>query len=561
MPPLRPAEWFAVCSGDSGLTKSGTGLSRIDGPALKAMLAAAADWISQNAGAIDAINVFPVPDGDTGSNMSATLRSAADAAAGADGGAASVLAAAAKGALLGARGNSGVILSQILDGLAAGAGQAETLDGRALARCLLQADTAARLSVTEPKEGTILTVLTDAAAAAEEATANSSSVVEVLEAGTLAARASVARTPELLPILRQAGVVDSGGLGLSIILDGCLAKISNTSSAVLRVPVELENRANQQSLSVVCDVPAGNSSLGYCTEFIIEGESLRRDPLRDELRRLGDSVLVVGQERLLRVHLHTADPGAALSLGLRHGALSRIKVDNLEDQRRALGGEAAPSVAVGASVVAVAAGEGFGSLLAGYGAIVVDGGQTQNPSTAEILAAIDHAPGKAVFVLPNNPNILATATQAARLARNETLVIPTTSIPQGIAAVLAFNPARSIEENTSAMEQAASAVRTAEITRAARDISIGGVDAVRGQPIAIVDDELALAADSPEAAAVAAAGLIAEGGEIATLYYGLGVTSERAEGCAALIRTQYPNLEVESVGGGHPHYDYILSIE
>ncbi|HTE84125.1 MAG TPA: DAK2 domain-containing protein, partial [Dehalococcoidia bacterium] len=378
------------------MTKSGTGLSRIDGPALKAMLAAAADWISQNAGAIDAINVFPVPDGDTGSNMSATLRSAADAAAGADGGAASVLAAAAKGALLGARGNSGVILSQILDGLAAGAGQAETLDGRALARCLLQADTAARLSVTEPKEGTILTVLTDAAAAAEEATANSSSVVEVLEAGTLAARASVARTPELLPILRQAGVVDSGGLGLSIILDGCLAKISNTSSAVLRVPVELENRANQQSLSVVCDVPAGNSSLGYCTEFIIEGESLRRDPLRDELRRLGDSVLVVGQERLLRVHLHTADPGAALSLGLRHGALSRIKVDNLEDQRRALGGEAAPSVAVGASVVAVAAGEGFGSLLAGYGAIVVDGGQTQNPSTAEILAAIDHAPGKAV---------------------------------------------------------------------------------------------------------------------------------------------------------------------
>jgi DAK2 domain fusion protein YloV len=535
------------------------GIAQLDATSVSEMLSAATVWLEENAGAIDAINVFPVPDGDTGSNMSATLRAAREAAAGVADGAPAVLAAAASGALLGARGNSGVSLSQLLEGLARGAAEAGRLDGAGVAHALKTADSVARKAVTEPREGTILTVIADAATAASDTAAAGGDAKDVLMAGALGARASVQRTPDLLPVLKEAGVVDSGGLGLSVILDGFLAALTGIRAEPLveppRVGVGKQDVESAHSLGL----SAGDDPFGYCTEFLVEG-SFPEDSLREELRQLGTSLLVVGQSGLHRIHIHAPDPGAALSVGVRFGALSSIKIDNLDQQRRRPNTHLAPPTAT-VSVVAVAAGEGFQALFADYGVAVVRGGQSQNPSAAEIVAAIDGAPGAAVLVLPNNRNVISTAEQAAQLSGRDVRVIPTVSLPQGVAAALAFNPDRQSEENLAAMEQAARAVHTVEVTLAAKDATIDGVRAVKGQAIGIVDGKLAVADSSPEAAAVAAVDLIVGNGEVATVYYGADVALSRAEGCGSLLRARRPDLTVDVIYGGQPHYDYIVSIE
>ncbi|MGI8549284.1 MAG: DAK2 domain-containing protein [Dehalococcoidia bacterium] len=540
------------------MSKDVAGATALSGDEVLRMVALAAQWLERNAAAIDAINVFPVPDGDTGSNMTSTLKAAVAAAPTTSAPAGTVLQALASGALMGARGNSGVILSQMFRGLAAGLAGAETLDAPGLAAALHAASETAYHAVGEPIEGTMLTVLRDVANAVDRRAEAQIPIIALFEVASSEALASVQRTPELLPMLREAGVVDSGGYGLAIIIDGCLRYLQGE-----QLPDEVGKPAAPSSdwLQTVQEAHGQSAGFGYCTEFIVEGHGLDADALRRGLQGLGDSVLVVGGHDRLRIHVHTGDPGAVLSFGSSLGSLDAIKVENMDSQHRSMlqtATEAAPMV----SAVAVATGSGLEQILCDYGAVVVHGGQTMNPSTEEILWAIEKAPGRSVIVLPNNTNIIRTAEQAARFANKPVGVVATRSVPQGIAALLAMNARLSLEENTAAMCEAARPVHTAEITRAARRARIKHLQAREGQPIGLVDGEPCVTGETPEEAALASLEhLLTPSSSILTIYYGRDTDPMAADRVAQESHTRHLSLEIQVVLGGQPFYDYILSVE
>ena len=522
----------------------------------RAMFAAASTWLDRNAAAINAINVFPVPDGDTGSNMALTLAAAVAKAPAAPERVGELLSALAQGALMGARGNSGVILSQIVRGLAAGLRDADTLDSAKLARAIRVAAGMAREAVSHPAEGTILTTVADIATTAEAATQSGLPLAGMLAALVDAAHASVNRTPQFLPILREAGVVDAGALGLATILEGCLLYLQGKDpSAETPSPPP---QPGHWSLSI--DSPNRHiNGLGYCTEFIVDGGD-DAETMRKELERIGDSVILVDAGDLMRVHLHTQDPGAALSLGIRHGSLRNIKVENMQVQHDTIMATR-QSKAGAISVVAVAAGAGLQLILGDYGATVVPGGQSMNPSTEEILKAIEHG-SQHVIVLPNNKNILRTALQAAELSTKEVRVIPTVSVPQGIACLLAFRPEAGLEENLASMREAAERVRTAAITRASRSISIGGVETRAGQPIGLIDDMLTLAGESVQETALSLLDrMIKDRDSAVTIYRGNAPTEADSLALVAEIEHRWPSLEVQALAGGQPLYAYLISVE
>lgn len=534
----------------------------LTGPDLRETFVTAAAWLDRNAAAIDAINVFPVPDGDTGTNMALTLRAAVEEAASAGDGVPEVSDALARGALLGARGNSGVILSQYLRGIAERLSQVHKVDGQALAAALAHGATVAYAAVSNPVEGTILTVAREAGRAAQEAAITGAGPIVALRAAVSAAQEAVAHTPDLLPVLREAGVVDSGGLGLSVTLDGALKHLQGEALP----PVAADaGRIDREWLARVEVTHGDGESFGYCVEFVVRGEAVSVSRLRSELEAIGTSVLVVGEGPLVRVHVHTADPGAALSRGVAFGSLSRIKVDNMEEQARRLAERSVPQVAAMGpfSVVAVALGEGLADVLRRLGAErVIQGGQTMNPSARELLAAVEAVSQPFVVILPNNKNILWTAEQVATLTTKRVAIIPTKTIPQGIAALVALNPEDEPEQALEAMRAAAGRVRTVEVTRAARSARIGGVQVEEGRPFALVDDVPAAAGDTPEAAALAAIRSL-EVGEtpMITIYYGSAQTVEAAERFAELLRQTFPDAEIEVLLGGQPFYDYVISIE
>ncbi|GBD14967.1 hypothetical protein HRbin25_00854 [bacterium HR25] len=516
--------------------------------------------------ALNAINVFPVPDGDTGTNMLLTLRSTLTEAERQvpqreNASVAQLLEALGRGALMGARGNSGVILSQIVRGLARGVGPARELDARALVQGLEEATRLAYQVITQPREGTILTVVREAAEAARAALERGETdVVAVLGEAARAARESVERTPQLLPVLAEAGVVDAGGQGLWLVLEAMRRHLTGEPLETLAPP----GRASLQREWVTTTQElhqTGQSRYGYCTEFLVEGQGLDSTAIRARMEELGDSVLVVGDERLLRVHLHTDDPGAAISHGTRVGELLEVKVDNIQRQADRFLDQHEAAAEVEAPVVAVAQGRGLAAVLRSMGALVVPGGPTMNPSAGDLLDAIQRCPGDEVIVLPNDKNIVAAAHQAAELTGKRVAVVPTRSVPQGIAALLAYSPERSLEENVRLMEEAAAAVRTIEVTRAVRDTRAGGLTVREGDAIAIVDGELKVAAAGPEEALQKAVeGLGVQEG-LLTVYYGAEATAERAEALAESLRRRFPQLEVEVVAGGQPHYPYIASLE
>lgn len=516
--------------------------------------------------ALNAINVFPVPDGDTGTNMLLTLRSTLTEAERQvpqqeNASVAQLLEALGRGALMGARGNSGVILSQIVRGLARGVGPARELDARALVQGLEEATRLAYQVITQPREGTILTVVREAAEAARAALERGETdVVAVLGEAARAARESVERTPQLLPVLAEAGVVDAGGQGLWLVLEAMRRRLTGEPLESLAPP----GRASLQREWVTTTQElhqTGQSRYGYCTEFLVEGQGLDSAAIRARMEELGDSVLVVGDERLLRVHLHTDDPGAAISHGTRVGELLEVKVDNIQRQADRFLDQHEAAAGVEAPVVAVAQGRGLAAVLRSMGALVVPGGPTMNPSAGELLDAIQRCQGDEVIVLPNDKNIVAAAHQAAEMTGKRVAVVPTRSVPQGIAALLAYSPERSLEENVRLMEEAAAAVRTIEVTRAVRDTRAGGLTVREGDAIAIVDGELKVAAAGPEEALQKAVeGLGVQEG-LLTVYYGAEATAERAEALAESLRRRFPQLEVEVVAGGQPHYPYIASLE
>ncbi len=544
----------------------------LSGPALRDLFTAAATWLEINREQVNAINVFPVPDGDTGTNMHLTMRSTLEEASrSADDSAGGMMAAVARGALMGARGNSGVILSQILRGMAQAMDGADAVDAGLFAKALNSGADAAYKAVTKPAEGTILTVIRETAAECGASSGDDVDLAELLATAVRVAGESVERTPTLLPVLAEAGVVDAGGKGLLVLLEGMLKHLRGEA---LEAPESAAGTVEHEWLSGVEQRHAlEESPYGYCTEVLVEGRGLDVDGMREAILELGDSALVVGDERMVRVHVHTDDPGAVLSQGTAAGALVQVKVDNIkrqaerfvemhheDDTRPAPDEEVGDSVV---SVVAVASGEGLADVFRDMGCLrVVSGGPTMNPSTREILDAIESCPAPEVIVLPNDKNIIMAAEQAVPLSSKKVGVVKSRSIPQGIAALLAMNPEMGIDDNAGDMEQALGLVRTVEITRAVRSTSIGGVKVSEGQIIAIVDDVLTLSAETAEEAAVQALrGLATESTSLVSLYYGAETTPEQADDLAERLKGELAGHNVEVYWGGQPHYQYIISIE
>jgi hypothetical protein len=530
------------------------------------MFAAATLWLERNADAINSINVYPVPDGDTGTNMYLTMRATMEQAFQAKSDSAGDVAQAmARGALMGARGNSGVILSQILSGIADRLSEKKRFSGSDFAEALEVASQKAYKAVSQPVEGTILTVMREGAAAAKrKARRVGSSLKSVLGGAVEAARETVSKTPALLPVLREAGVVDAGGQGLYVMLEGALRYIRGDGGP----PMALAARDPEASwLAITASLhEATDSPYGYCTEFLLKGENLDSHAVLEKMLTLGDSVLVVGDESLLRVHVHTHDPGAALSYGTSLGSVTTVQVGDIRTQaeefvtRPRPGGDA---LAARVSTVAVVSGLGLEQVLYSLGVTaVVRGGQTMNPSTEEILAAVEACTSSEVIILPDNKNVVMAARQAAEHSTKKVKVVPTTSVPQGVAALLALDAEAGLDETADAMEAARQSVRTAEITRAVRPTILSGLRVRRGQAIALIDGELKVAEESLRGAVRASLRqIVTPDSAVITLYYGAETSREEAQALAGDLAREYASLETELVAGGQPHYNYIVSVE
>jgi len=535
------------------------------GEGLKRALEAGTAWLERHAEAVNALNVYPVPDGDTGTNMLLTMRAALEEIGrrSSDHSAAAVAQAVSYGALMGARGNSGVILSQLFRGMARVLND-DSFTAKELAAAMREGAVTAYKGVIKPVEGTILTVAREAAEAAVAAAEEDDDILHVLERVVMEAKRSVERTPSLLPVLREAGVVDAGGQGLFIILEGALRFLRGEA-------VEFAPEVGAVARLEVFE----GEEYGYDTQFVIRGENLNVEEIREAMSEMGDSVLVVGDSRTVKVHLHTDEPGTPLNYAARLGSLTDIVIENMQEQYRefARGAEAAvmaraqpPVIAeeVGKiATVVVAPGAGLARVFESLGAsAIVPGGQTMNPSTQQLLEAIESLKADKVIVLPNNPNIIPVAQQARELSRKEVAVVPTKTIPQGISALLALNYQEDLEANVEIMTRAAQSVRTAEITRATRAVQIEGVSVEEGEVIGLLDGRLTASGRTLEEVVwEMLRQMRADECEVITLYYGEAVEGAEAEKLADEIRAAYPDQEVELIEGGQPHYHYIISAE
>ncbi|HLZ71842.1 MAG TPA: DAK2 domain-containing protein [Dehalococcoidia bacterium] len=540
----------------------------LTGADLLRAFAGASVWLQRNAPAIDAINVYPVPDGDTGANMAGTLGAALASVLDGAVSAGEVAGAVARAALLSARGNSGVILSQWLGGFADAVGSASRLDGRTAAAALTRASERAYAALREPAEGTILTVAREAAVAGQKSPARGP--LAVFAAALAGAREALERTPQMLSVLREAGVVDAGGFGLVVLLEGLLAGLRGED-----VPAQPHAAGAPDAAwldAARSDAGGGHSGFGYCTQFVLHPAPEALETLRAALERLGDSVIVAPAADRVRVHVHARDPGGVLSLGAGMGALTQIAVENMQAQFERFAAPPAPPApdADGAAlpsqqtaVVAVLGGDGLANVARSLGAsIIVAGGATANPTVDEILAAIRAAPSDNVIVLPNHKNVVLAAEQAAALSGKQVVVLPTRSAAQGLAVLAAFQAERPLAVNVEAMQTAQQAVRSIEVTRAARTTKLHGVEVPRGQPIALIDGRLAVAAATPGGALLAAIEQIAPPADAAlTLYYGVGVSGRQRTAAARQIGARWPELDVQTIAGGQVHYDYVAALE
>ena len=565
-----------------------------DGAGLLDAFRAAVDNLEAHVDEINALNVYPVPDGDTGSNMLATVRAALDEAESVAGEPAGRVAAAISfGALMGARGNSGVITSQIFRGMAEGLGGKRRFNGLDLAHALSEGARTAYGAVAKPVEGTILTVIRESADAAVVAAERDNDIETVLGATVDAAEKSVARTPSLLAILREAGVVDSGGQGLYRLFQGALLHLVGRAPAgAARDRVHAGAGAKPSAL-----VAHADEGFGYETMFLLQPNgagALDVDAIRDHLESIGESVLVAGDSRALKVHVHNERPDLVVGYGLSIGTLSRISIENLDNQARDVrenraaaftgtavadpstgpgpahraGGDgrgpgAASVEAPALGVIAVAPGDGLAAIFRDFGvAAVVRGGQTANPSTGELLEAIQAIDAREVIVLPNNPNVVLAARQVAGLADRPVVVVPTRNAAEGFAALLALDPSLDAAANAAPMTEAARTVQTLSITEAVRDATIGGRKVKRGQTIALdPDDGLVASGGDREKTVVEAVAALTPGFELLTLFYGDGADLAEAETMARRIGTAASGVEVEVRHGGQPYYRYLIAAE
>jgi DAK2 domain fusion protein YloV len=541
-------------------------LGNVAGQELRDMFSAATSWLEKSTADIDALNVFPVPDGDTGTNMMLTMRSTMEEAYRApDHSASGVAHAMAKGALMGARGNSGVILSQIWRGLAQGLDGKEAFSAAELAEALQKSASVAYKGVSNPVEGTMLTVIKDAAKEAKKRVdAGEESIVALMEATVNAAGESVARTPRLLKVLKDAGVVDAGGQGIYTLLEGALRYLKGeTEQMRLRKPQII---VSELPLSVPLPQVAGVDEVpfGYCTEFLLKGEDLEPETIRKRLEKKGESLIVVGDEGAVRIHIHTLDPGNIVQFACKLGTLHQVSIRNMDEQHQdflEMQKERMPTTDT--AVIAVASGEGLTEVFGSLGAVsVIQGGQTMNPSTKDILQAVEKTPSEKVIILPNNKNIISTASQVQSLTQKKIKVVPSTTIPQGVVALLAFDYEADFNTNADLMEKSLSTVRTIEVTRSVRTTKVNKINIKRRQPIGILDDELVAAGETNLEVINKVLKMIdLDASEVVTIYYGAETEASEAEEISASINKNYPDLQVEIIKGGQPHYSYIISIE
>jgi DAK2 domain fusion protein YloV len=575
-------------------------ISVFDGQDLKRAILAGQAWLEQHKEAVNALNVFPVPDGDTGTNMAATMKAATNAIAEANDLAAHVIAEKlARGALMGARGNSGVILSQILRGLAQGLDSKSTFTAVDFAAALQESSRLAYRAVIKPVEGTILTVIREAADAAQQSAAQGADLTTMLGETVRAANAAVAKTPDLLAILKQAGVVDAGGQGLATILDG-VWRYSRGESLHLTTRELGDEQAEARKGMVTIE-----EEFGYEVVFLLEGKNLDVERIRQTIIDMGGvSTVVAGDAKLLKVHTHTLTPGKILDYGVSLGSLQDINIENLQAQSLryaaasarehglaapAEGSRATAAVAgansaggggVGAAVaspqqadaapttgdistVVVAAGDGWTNLFKSMGvSVIVPGGQTMNPSTQELLDAVERCPTDKVILMPNNGNVIMSARQVPEHTGKTVRVIPTDSLPQGVSALLAFNFEADFETNCQEMEQAIQHVQTAEVTQAVRSVQIDGIHVSEGDIIGLVNGHLVTAGrEMEEILHETLQRMHADQQEILTVYYGADVNGAAANQLAQRIKEWYPGQEIEVVEGGQPYYAYIISAE
>jgi DAK2 domain fusion protein YloV len=552
-----------------------------DGVALLDAFVFATRWLDHHRDRVNALNVFPIPDGDTGTNMALTMHASIDAARSVPDvtGAGDAAGKLAYGALMGARGNSGVILSQIFRGFAAAIADRDGIDGRDLARALDGARTMAYKAVMRPVEGTMLSVIRVAAEHAGTAASRSSSLVAVLQEALAGASAALAATPDQLEILRQAGVVDAGGQGVVYILEG-LYRFALGDTTIDETSSDAQIGAEMAFLDDVAETH-GEDAFGYCTNFMVFGEGIDFESARTQIASMGQSVVVVGDDTIVKVHIHTENPGSVLEYALGLGYLDQIKIDNMTLQTEALttqreharsaerspGSDGDPgecdTVDGNIGVIAVAAGRGLVNALRSMGAsCVVRGGQTMNPSTEELLQAVERIPVDQVIILPNNKNILMAANQVAALAAKHVEVVPSRSVPQGLAALSVFNRDVALEANVRSMSATLQDVHSIEITQAVRDVELNGVQVVSGQYIGLIDGDLVESGpDTHDVATRTLERMHDREPELLTIFAGEDATPESTSELEASAAAIFPEAEIEVLEGNQPHYRFLISIE
>lgn len=535
------------------------------------MVQTGAYFLANEKETINKLNVFPVPDGDTGTNMNLTLTSGVNELNKAiNASLKEMMTAFINGLLMGARGNSGVILSQLFRGF-------HTLENEVIsmedfARALDEGVKIAYQSVTNPVEGTILTVAKDVAQVALTHAKSASSFTELLESIVQEAHASLVRTPDLLPVLKEVGVVDSGGKGLLVIYEGFLAALTGKTVATEIVAQDADTSEISHDRGVQALIDPATIKYGYCTEFFVEFSAAKlkdhpfdAEAFREELSKYGDSLLVAPSEQMVKVHIHTEEPGTVLSLAQRYGELINIDIENMRKQHEAIVSEEAESETeeLDVAIIAVAQGAGLNEMFSQMGATnIIDGGQTMNPSTEDFIKAIEKINAKHIFILPNNKNILLAAKQAAEMVEKAVTVIPTITIPQGLKALFAMDETVDIATNEANMLASIAEVKTGLVTFATRDTKLNGLTIKEGEFIGLNEDSIKVAEKTTlQATRALLEKLLDDEDEIVTIIYGDDVKEQEIDELETLLSKLYPDLEVESFAGNQPIYSYILMIE
>ncbi|MGM0844558.1 MAG: DAK2 domain-containing protein [Bacillota bacterium] len=556
-------------------------MTSLEGKRFAEMIIQGANNLAANANMVDALNVFPVPDGDTGTNMNLSMTSGAkEVQNNVQEHIGKVAGALSKGLLMGARGNSGVILSQLFRGFGKAIENKPALNSVEFAEALQTGVETAYKAVMKPVEGTILTVAKDAAKKAVSTAKNESDIIILMEETVKEAKASLNRTPDLLPVLKEVGVVDSGGQGLLLVYEGFLAELKGEQvSDYASLPsmndlVSAEHHKNVQGFMNTEDI-----EFGYCTEFMVrfedDKETFSEENFRNDLSAFGDSLLVISDEELAKVHIHSEQPGEVLSYGQKYGSLISMKIENMRQQHSTIMNETSHHLNENKpkadktkkkkeyGVVTVSMGEGIAELFRSIGATyVIEGGQTMNPSTEDIVKAVEEVNAEKVIILPNNKNIIMAANQAAEVVDGDVAVVPTKTVPQGMAALLAFNPSAGTSENKESMSEASSLVKTGQVTYAVRDTSIDGLSIQKDDFMGISEGKIVVTGkERLETAKNLLDDMLNEESEILTILYGEDASKDDVDALADFVQGKYEDVEVEVHNGKQPLYSFIFSIE